>query len=547
MRSLVLATAACSLCAACGSTMPSSPSGEVGPSTHVLTLVVQGTGGGKIQATGLADCSAPCTTNVAAGTQLTLVAVPDGASVFGGWSGDCHGSGECKVVLDADRSVAATFAKAPPPGKHVLTVVKTGSGTVTSSPAGIDCGSACSATFDDGATIALRATPDSGWRLSGFSGACSGSSCTVALRSDARVEVTFEAVPPPPADECAGLGPDPVPPPSTWQQPPDANSMANTCQPGTSDGTGNLALGSQVASRSTVIRLLDARGNPLGRASGTDVTIIPQAEGYLLADNRFSDLRPVAAQLFAIAPSGAVVGQSDQRVAALVATEDPLGGATAVWFQGATGSGNRLESYDAKASLRWSVALPDGGAYPEALGTDRAGNTLVLFKNTHGNRSPWTLDGIWVDHDGNVGPAFDSLGRPPEKYLKYRLWPRVGSGLFLSTDAFETTAAKWERQFDARATEGQPPPDWLMSRNPKLHMARNGRAYAFLDDDRKDCSQRVEIVSPSGKSCGTAVFQIANGQCVPWSIDIGYDGTVIQQQTNSSRSCTWRYWPAFFH
>jgi hypothetical protein len=162
MRSLVLATAACSLCAACGSTMPSSPSGEVGPSTHVLTRVVQGTGGGKIQATGLADCSAPCTTNVAAGTQLTLVAVPDGASVFGGWSGDCHGSGECKVVLDADRSVAATFAKAPPPGKHVLTVVKTGSGTVTSSPAGIDCGSACSATFDDGATIVLTATPDSG-------------------------------------------------------------------------------------------------------------------------------------------------------------------------------------------------------------------------------------------------------------------------------------------------------------------------------------------------------------------------------------------------
>ena len=95
MRSLVLATAACSLCAACGSTMPSSPSGEVGPSTHVLTRVVQGTGGGKIQATGVADCSAPCTTNVAAGTQLTLVAVPDGASVFGGWSGDCHGSGEC--------------------------------------------------------------------------------------------------------------------------------------------------------------------------------------------------------------------------------------------------------------------------------------------------------------------------------------------------------------------------------------------------------------------------------------------------------------------
>jgi hypothetical protein len=90
-------------------------------------------------------------------------------------------------------------------------------------------------------------------------------------------------------------------------------------------------------------------------------------------------------------------------------------------------------------------------------------------------------------------------------------------------------------------------------------MVRNGQGYAFLepfDGHFSDpCSQRIEVVAPSGKSCGTAVFPIASGSCMPASIDLGYDGTVIQQlpssmerasTTDSSHSCTWRWWPGFF-
>jgi len=43
-----------------------------------------------------------------------------------------------------------------------LTVVKTGNGTVTSSPAGINCGTTCSASFARNTTVTLTATPDAG-------------------------------------------------------------------------------------------------------------------------------------------------------------------------------------------------------------------------------------------------------------------------------------------------------------------------------------------------------------------------------------------------
>ena len=79
--------------------------------------------------------------------------------------------------------------------QHTLTVDKagTGTGTVTSSPAGIDCGSTCSAAFDSGTPVALTATPDSGSSFTGWSGGgCSGTGvCQVTLNADTAVTATF--------------------------------------------------------------------------------------------------------------------------------------------------------------------------------------------------------------------------------------------------------------------------------------------------------------------------------------------------------------------
>jgi len=48
---------------------------------------------------------------------------------------------------------------------HTVTISKVGNGTVTSAPAGINCGATCSAEFDENEVITLTATPDAGWHF----------------------------------------------------------------------------------------------------------------------------------------------------------------------------------------------------------------------------------------------------------------------------------------------------------------------------------------------------------------------------------------------
>jgi hypothetical protein len=91
-------------------------------------------------------------------------------------------------------------------------------------------------------------------------------------------------------------------------------------------------------------------------------------------------------------------------------------------------------------------------------------------------------------------------------------------------------------------------------------MARGGRAYAFFDlpgyRSASPCAQRIEIVAPSGRSCGTAVFPIASASCTTrLNINVGYDGTVIQalpfemqrHNDDGTLTCTWQSWPGFLH
>jgi subtilisin family serine protease len=81
--------------------------------------------------------------------------------------------------------------------QHTLTVTKggTGSGTVTSSPAGIACGATCSAAFASGSSVTLTATPAAGSTFTGWSGGgCSGTgTCTVTLSAATTVTATFAA------------------------------------------------------------------------------------------------------------------------------------------------------------------------------------------------------------------------------------------------------------------------------------------------------------------------------------------------------------------
>lgn len=74
----------------------------------------------------------------------------------------------------------------------------TGGGRVTSSPAGIDCGSECSMVVVAGDVVVLEATPDANSELGGLTGCdeVSGNSCRLDISGDAIVDVVFDRAPP---------------------------------------------------------------------------------------------------------------------------------------------------------------------------------------------------------------------------------------------------------------------------------------------------------------------------------------------------------------
>lgn len=77
------------------------------------------------------------------------------------------------------------------PYKVVVNTDGDGSGTVTSTPAGINCPGTCSASFAGGTQLTLTASP-SGGSFAGWSGSCSGTGdCSVTLTGNASVTAAF--------------------------------------------------------------------------------------------------------------------------------------------------------------------------------------------------------------------------------------------------------------------------------------------------------------------------------------------------------------------
>ncbi len=100
------------------------------------------------------------------------------------------------LVTSGGAAGSAVFRYGPTAPARKLTVAKTGSGggAVTSRPAGIACGGACAAEFDEGARVELFAAPDAHSVFKGWSGSgCLGAgSCTLLMSATAEVQAEFE-------------------------------------------------------------------------------------------------------------------------------------------------------------------------------------------------------------------------------------------------------------------------------------------------------------------------------------------------------------------
>ncbi len=166
---------------------------EPDPTTHTLSINFTGSGDGFITSTPAGiSCSENCSEDFDDNTAVSLAVVVAPNATFTGWSGGgCSGTGACVVTLTDDTTVTANFELIT----YTLTVNRagTGSGTVTSSPTGINCGSTCEGVFDNITEVTLTAVAAVGSTFTGWSGgSCSGTgTCVLTMSDDTTVTATF--------------------------------------------------------------------------------------------------------------------------------------------------------------------------------------------------------------------------------------------------------------------------------------------------------------------------------------------------------------------
>ena len=179
---------------------------EVPHPPKVVTIAGAGNGTGLVLATPSgASCtttagqlSGICTVPSPHGSIVELTPAPAVGSAFTSWSGACQGTGACILTMSQDRAVTATFTILK--RDLVVDAAGAGSGTISSSPAGIACSGtagaesgSCAAQFDHPTQVTLTAAPNTATStFAGWSGACTGTGGCVVTMTEARaVTATF--------------------------------------------------------------------------------------------------------------------------------------------------------------------------------------------------------------------------------------------------------------------------------------------------------------------------------------------------------------------
>lgn len=137
------------------------------------------------------QCPPTCSAQFYQGVPVTLHPVLESADwAHVRWEQDCVGGpGDCTFEPSGRYpTVRAVFG-------HPVLVTRVGSGTgrVTSSPAGIDCPGACEAAFEPTTTLTLLANPDPGSSFDQWEPGCTGTfpSCQIVVNGSTTIDARF--------------------------------------------------------------------------------------------------------------------------------------------------------------------------------------------------------------------------------------------------------------------------------------------------------------------------------------------------------------------
>lgn len=147
--------------------------------TYNLTTTASPTAGGSI-------ALSPSGGSYSSGTTVTATAVANSGYTFSGWSGALTGSANPgTIAMNANKTLTATFT---PITTYALTITAPTNGTITASPVGPN--------YASGTTVTLTATPGSGYQLSSWGGALSGSNSptTLVMNGNKTVSATFSPI-----------------------------------------------------------------------------------------------------------------------------------------------------------------------------------------------------------------------------------------------------------------------------------------------------------------------------------------------------------------
>lgn len=136
------------------------------PNANALYVLFKGNGSGSVYLSEFditCQSTASCKWPLPKYETFLVTASPDSGSTFIEWGGPCSGDGACNVDMNNIQFLTAEFVSISNPVTLSVNKITDNSGlsaTVVSTPAGIDCGTTCSADYLENDLVELEATPN---------------------------------------------------------------------------------------------------------------------------------------------------------------------------------------------------------------------------------------------------------------------------------------------------------------------------------------------------------------------------------------------------